>query len=1318
MLKDASQLLNELESDGIQLWIDDGNLRYRAKKGSMTDFRLSQLREFKSELIAELESSSLNMLVKGDPSNANQPFPLTDIQAAYLLGRRDIFDYGGVGCHGYLEFREQNRIDVSRLELAWRRLIDRHPMLRATFSADGTQRVLESVPAFKVELTEADEGFENEVQAQRRAMSHKVYDGASWPLFGVSITQGKEQSVLHISFDLLVADYVSFGLLLDELAIFYDNTDAVLEPIGVSFRDYIFTIGEIKEKANNKERYEADRKWWLERVSNFPLMPELPLAFAERGDKREFKRCNINIDASDWNSIKRYSIDNSITASTALLAVYCEVIAKWSRTERFTIALPLFDRQPLHAKINQVVGDFTSLTLFAVDHSENQTFLHRAREYQNQLWSDLDHRAVSGVEVGREIARHHGHSNTLFPIVFTSTVGQGAGSVGVPSRWAFNNADYGITQTPQVWLDCQVFEVDSGLSINLDYRSGVFQAGVVEAIAEAIEGLLRDLAKNEAHWRSEDSVRIPEQQHERRKKANATKVNRKAQLLHEKVIHTCLAKPTDIALIKGNQTCSFGELYQRAQSVAWILRQEFKVKNNDLIAVVLPKSFDQIAAVLGVLMAGAAYVPIDSYQPVDRRSIILEDASIRLAITDTSRLAQSWPSFVQTLDINTIRDLTVPSGFLHTLSPVEASDVAYAIYTGGSTGTPKGVVISHQAAENTIDDMCDRLSIQSTDIALGLSHLGFDLSVFDIFAVLGCGGTLVIPEPDRLCDPSHWFDLVQNHRVTLWNSVPAQMQMLVDYATTNHQGSSLSLRYILMSGDWIPIDLPDHIRTISSAKQLSLGGATEAAIWSIAHPIESVDMSKPSIPYGRAMRNQEIYVLDRSFCECPDWVPGMIYIGGIGLADGYLADDKKTKESFFIHPYTGVRLYRTGDVGRYNDQGEVELLGREDLQIKIRGHRIELNEIESVALSLPVIGAAVAVVLGQAPNQYLALVVERADKRSVDKFNPAPIFDELKRRLPSYMIPSLISEVEKLPLTRNNKVDRFGIVKLLEEQNADRAFRAEEQIDLPRNEIEAIVTEVFAQTLGLPFVGVSDDFMDLGGNSLLAARAVTEIKVRLKNENFPAFDEMLAALLSQRSVSKFLAAVEQPESSAQQQPFVSSHLYGNPSADVIVSLSLTIEEHEDIRQMLQAFDDKAELVNLGLSNAEEFCELSSKVLVNRFVDACFDEVAELVAKRRVILLAFGNRALAALELARRLNESHINVISVVMFAALQQTENTMEDHWRAAVDQYIVYPYTGDVVIKGDLNVGFDWETVAYGDMRNLDDSFSLEKVIEGLLDD
>jgi pyochelin synthetase len=417
-----------------------------------------------------------------------------------------------------------------------------------------------------------------------------------------------------------------------------------------------------------------------------------------------------------------------------------------------------------------------------------------------------------------------------------------------------------------------------------------------------------------------------------------------------------------------------------------------------------------------------------------------------------------------------------------------ADDLAYVIFTSGSTGVPKGVMIEHRAAANTVADVNRRFGISAADRVLALSSLSFDLSVWDLFGVLGAGGRVVLPDPAASRDPAHWHELLLREGITVWNSVPALVEIYAEYLAAHGEPVPASLRLVMMSGDWIPIGLPGRLRELGCrAELISMGGATEASIWSILYPIQEVDPDWRSIPYGHAMANQTFHVLDDHLEPCPDWVPGHLHIGGIGLARGYWKDGEKTAASFFVHPRTGERLYRTGDLGRWLPCGEIEFLGREDSQVKIQGYRIELGEIEAVLSRHPAVREAVVAAVGEQKGHKRLVAYWVPDR--VETVQAAELRDWLGARLPEYMVPNLFLPLDSVPLTANGKVDRRALP-------APESFRPkrEDAFVAPRTEAEARIAILWERVLGTAPIGVTDDFFELGGDSMLALRLLAEVE--------------------------------------------------------------------------------------------------------------------------------------------------------------------------------------------------------------------------------
>lgn len=968
----TADIISELEQVGLHLWEDEGRLRFRGPEGAMTRERRELLAGHREDVLRVLRERGPRK-AQPDPASAHEPFPLTEVQSAYLLGRRGAFEYGSVPCHAYGEL-EFPTLDRDRLQRAWQRVTDRHDMLRVVIDYDGYQRVLADPPAPVIGWHDATalsgSAGEKTLREVRGRLSGESKDVTACPLYTLEVTELADRAVLHFSIDFLIADYVSIYRLLDEFGTFYEDPEADLAAPAISFRDYLRTERAVRQGP----AYERDRDYWMARLDSLPPAPELPMVDRpSRQGPAGFTRRELRLEPAVWSALKSRAGEHRISASTAVMAAYAEVVGRWSRNPRFTLDVTVLSRLPLHPDVGAIIGDFTSVELLAVDGGCADTFAGRARKAGEQLFEDLDHRLFSGVEVLRELTRRRGQQGSLMPVVFTSAIGlsDGLDPTG-PMRSEIRN---GISQTPQVWVDCQAMEAAGALLVNWDVRDDTVPGPVLDDMFAAFGALLRRLADEDGAWDG-DPLTLPAHQARRRAAVNDTARPVGGALLHEALLDRAHRRPDATAVIDRSGSIDYATLTGRAAAVAAALA-EHGHKPHQRVAVVLEKGWEQIAGALGVLLAGGTYVPVEAAQPDARRNKIIESAGIGLVVCH-STVGAELPEAVGRIDVDRLPKTPGMPATVPETVPVAPGDSAYVIFTSGSTGEPKGVEISHRAAVNTLDDVCRRFGIGEHDVALGLSSLGFDLSVFDVFGVLGRGGTLVLPDPERRSDPSHWGELITGHGVTVLNTVPAQMMLLEEYLRGDGRDRA-SVRLGLMSGDWIPVTLPDAVRAhLPGVELYSLGGATEAAIWSIVHPIGEVDPAAPSIPYGTPLENQRFHVLDASLRPSPDLVVGDLHIAGTGLAEGYLGDPVKTAASFFTLP-DGERVYRTGDLARYLPDGTIEFIGRDDRQVKIRGHRIELAEVESALAADPQVDAVAVAVQG-----------ERNDRRLVAFVSPAP----------------------------------------------------------------------------------------------------------------------------------------------------------------------------------------------------------------------------------------------------------------------------------------------------------------------------------------
>ena len=1037
--------------------------------------------------------------VQPDVLNRFEPFPLTDLQQAYLVGRSEGIELGNISCHGYSEV-DMEDWDRERFQTALQKIIDRHEMLRCVVLPEGLQQILSSPPKYEIKVEDL-RGLDEVTAVARLAsiragMSHQVHASDQWPLFEfrVSLLDAKI-SRLHISTDLLIGDGRSFEIVFQELMQLYRNPEASLPPLDLSFRDYLHALTSLEQT----DVFRESREYWMNRIPTLPASPELPLEKNPSSVTRPvFKRRAACVDPEVWRNLKEKAARFQSTPVGTLLAAYAEVLAVWSKNPRFTINLTLFNRLPLHPQSNSIVGDFTSVNLLEVDNSTPPTFVARLQRQQERLWQDLDHRYFSGIQVMRELARFQRVGPTaIMPVVFTSLLNLGEQSDGLTWLSRLGRCVYGITQTPQVYLDFMVYEEKGALQINWDAVEELFPGGLLDDLFAAYQRLLQDLATDDSAWQrtlAENARRlIPVAQMSLREAVNRTAAPLTGDLLHTPFLKQVVERPEQIAVSTPKRRLSYREVYRYACR----MEQELlhcEVKPNELVAVMMEKGWEQVVAVLGIHLAGGAYLPIDPELPAERQRFLLEHAKVRVACTQSAvRNRLSVPASVEVFEVDQLQPSEEVS--LAERRRQKPEDLAYVIYTSGSTGVPKGVMIDHRGALNTILDINQRFAVGPQDRILAVSRLSFDLSVYDVFGVLAAGGTIVMPAADLAYDANHWAELILKEKVTLWNTVPALLQLLVDQAGKPELLGD-SLRLAMLSGDWIPLGLPDQIRRVlPQVHVVSLGGATEASIWSILFPIGKVDANWKSIPYGKAMRNQSFHVLNRDLAPCPTWVPGQLFIGGVGLAKGYLHDEQKTSSSFIVNPANGERLYRTGDLGRFLPDGNIEFLGREDFQVKVQGYRIELGEIESRLQEYAGVDLCIVIVREDTPGEKrLAGYVVPKPGVSI---NPEEVKEHLREKLPEYMVPVAIVTLDRFPLTPNGKVDRKALPAPAR-STAEVNFTAA----VSRDSLDLQLIKLWEKVLNVRPVGLRDNFFDLGGNSLVAVRLFSEMR-KLFDRSFP-----------------------------------------------------------------------------------------------------------------------------------------------------------------------------------------------------------------------
>jgi len=992
-------------------------------------------------------------------SGKGTEFPMTGVQLAYLNGRNDHFELGKYNAHYYFEIDSQ--YSIADIENAIRKVVKKHDAFRAIFLPNGTQKVLTDVPDYKIEVVRCTAAErENEALKIRNELSHHIYKHDQWPLFTFkAIDYGDTNRIIFVSFDLMVCDG-------DSMQIFFSDLGRILrkqpfeERIGYSYERYVRDLSH----SHDEKRYEEDKAYWMERLQNFPEYPHVPLA-QKISDCTEYTmtRKQDVICKKTWSKFKEVAKAHRVSPSSLLCTIYAKVLERWSNQRDMVLNLTAFERKPFHKDVEKIIGDFTKLLPLALSMNEDNLW-KQAADVQNRIVDGLDHLSFDGTEIMRELSKSKNQfGKAILPVVFTCVL------FDAPENYyeVLGKLRYSISQTPQIFIDNQIAEMGKKLYVTWDVVKEMFEPAIIDQMFHDFVENIRYIANGE-HETCFPEINLVWERYNPEVKPAPKKT------LHGLINSAMPLFKNRIAVVGKDSSLTYAELDSLSNRIANHL-QEKGVVRGDRVAVLGERIPETIASILGILKAGAVYVPVDVSYPKERVDFIMQDGNCKSLLKK---------SYLEENGIQNYSDKALPI----TNAP---EDEAYIIYTSGSTGKPKGVIMQHGATANTIIDVNERLSLNENDALIGISSICFDLSVYDIFGALSNGAKLALVSDAR--NMSEVCQILTAQNVTVWNSVPVLFDMAMKHRISANDSSKISLRKVLLSGDRIPLDICSTAKNAScTADLISLGGATEAAIWSIIYPFNEVRPEWDCIPYGYPMKNQTFYVLDEELKLCPPEVQGDLYIGGVGLAKGYNNDPEKTNKAFIKHPQLG-RIYRTGDLGKLKTEGFIEFLGRSDTQIKLNGFRIELGEIEAAIMHTGLVTRAVAA-LKDVPGsgkQIIAYVlganVENAE---------SAIKAEISKTLTGYMVPSRIVTMESFPLSANGKVDKkqlpipeIAVASTIAPTNATNENISDE---------EKAMLEIWQSVFENPNISLNDDFYSIGGDSITLMKLVDKIALDLK----------------------------------------------------------------------------------------------------------------------------------------------------------------------------------------------------------------------------
>ena len=991
-------------------------------------------------------------------------------------------------------------LDAGRLQAAAHELVAGNEVLRSTFGK--LPGVALPVQVIADELAPRYTQLEGDADTAREAfttLSSTDLDLQSGPLFDVTlIAEAEATSWLVLGLPAMCCDGAGLTSLIEQLLRAYAGTAPVVADDDEGPLQYA-DLSEWQNELLESDESTAEIEAW--RARGATGQPTFDLGFLTRRTSTSFDPAVVEVPLAEPTQQAALELAGrlGVPVERVHLAAWQVLLARMSGQTELLLGLGCDGRT--HDELRGAVGLFGRDLPLACTHDADESFaalvasVHQAVDasFETQEYASWEH--VTGGE--------HGY----FPVTFETTARGTLEVVGAPAASLIE------LRARSQRFELRLISTGSG-ALELEFDRAALVADEVEALAGRLAVLLADATARPDARVGELSLMDDSERATAAAGLRGPDEPVPAVCIHDLIAEAAAQNAEAPAAIDADGTLTYAELIVRANRLANHLVAQ-GVGPGVRVGICLERSTEMFVAIVGVLTAGGAYVPIDPSYPSERRAFMARDSKVPVVVTRSEQTAEDADfGGAQVLRLDTEADAIASAGDGRPQSGVGPDDLAYVIYTSGSTGTPKGVEILHRnlvhstrARYRFYDDLPTRYLL--------LSSFAFDSSVTGIFWTLTQGGALVLPRPGEEKEVARLGELIERHGVTTTLALPSLFGLILEHVAPERLAT---LRTVIVAGEACPRDLAARsAERLSNARLFNEYGPTEATVWCTACECVDLDPSRP-VPIGRPIANTVVRLLDARGEPVPVGAPGELHVGGPGVARGYLDRPELTAERFVPDPYAegGGRLYRTGDLARVLPSGQLEFLGRIDQQVKIRGYRVELGEIEDAISAAPgvreVVVAARADASGDA--RLVAYVVGASDVEA--------IIAGLRARLPEYMVPAAFVTLDDLPRTPNGKVDR----KALPEPDGGRPELSTEYV-APEGPVEQAVAQIWAEVLGVDPVGVQDDFFELGGHSIMAVRLLARM-----NE-FLGVDVSLRTLFDAPSVRGLVAALgSDPEQAA------------------------------------------------------------------------------------------------------------------------------------------------------------------------------------------
>ncbi|MGB8194795.1 MAG: amino acid adenylation domain-containing protein, partial [Chitinophagaceae bacterium] len=978
----------------------------------------------------------------------------------------------------------EGRLDIAALEQSFKTIVDRHEVLRTVITEQegmGYQQI-KNGDHFNIDHITAENiaarGQSNDSYIQEYIV--RAYDLSKDPMLRVSVVKvSPEEHILVVVFHHIAFDGWSISLMVEELVELYnsfsENRSAILKEIPVQYADYAIW----QRNYLSGETLERKLGYWKEKLSGvehleLPVDHPRPVEQSIRGGV-----AGRTLSKELLYKLQNLSREHGATLFMTLLGVYKILLHRYSGQQDICVGTPIAGRQ--QQEVEGLIGFFVNTLALRSQLTDGISFDALLEQVKQTTLDAYEHQQIPFEKVVEALGVERNMSRTpVFQVMFAlqnmpeSEVLELNGLNLIPQA--------GGDPTAKFELNLTAVQSPQGLHLSLTYLRDLYEEETIERMLDHYTNLLEAVLvqqKSIQHLPMLAGSEI-EQLHELGiSSVDYPKNKTVIDIFEEHALHT----PNAIALVFENEQLSYGELNERANKIAAYLLHK-GLQREELVVISVKRSLECIIGILGILKAGGAFVPVDPAYPDDRIAYILADTKARFCLADhsTKQRSAALSSHVEFIDIKNEWDVVLQATSVKTIQP-DAKDLVYVIYTSGSTGKPKGVLLEHQALMDHIFGEIESAELKECASFALVATLAADAAHSILFSALVLGSAVHMVSDEVMADGEKMAAYLNNNSIDAVKFVPS---LWMTYTEDNY--IPLPRKMLMFGGEVLQLNI---LKILSEAgytgNLFNHYGPTEAGIAKCIHKLD-LSRSYATVPIGSPFSNTQLFVLDPSNQLCPVGVPGELYIGGDGLARGYMNLPEMTNEKFVVH--NGQRLYKTGDVVKWSVRGEIEYLGRRDDQVKIRGYRIELGEITAALRSAE--GVTNGVVVAKADKQNGKRLVGYVV--ASDGFNKETILSYLQSKLPEYMMPAALVQLEKIPLTANGKTDTKRLPEPEFSSELSAAYEA------PRNEVEEQLSFIWQQLLGIERAGIHDNFFELGGHSLLAMRMISAIRKQTGRE--------------------------------------------------------------------------------------------------------------------------------------------------------------------------------------------------------------------------